>query len=51
MKNALRIITLFLLIAGTAFSADKRVSIPIDNAPSLGPETAPVTIVEFIDFQ
>jgi hypothetical protein len=51
MKNAVRIIALFVLIAGTAFSADKRVSIPIDNAPSLGPETAPVTIVEFIDFQ
>jgi hypothetical protein len=51
MKNALGIITLVLLIAGTAFSADTRVSIPIGNAPSLGPENAPVTIIEFIDFQ
>jgi len=51
MKNALRIIMLFLLIVGTAFSADKRVSIPLGSAPSLGPENAPVTIIEFIDFQ
>ena len=51
MKNALRILTFFLLIAGTAFSADKRVAIPIGSAPSLGPENAPVTIIEFIDFQ
>lgn len=51
MKNTLRIIALFLLIVSTAFSADKRVSIPLGNAPSLGPENAPVTIVEFIDFQ
>ena len=51
MKNALKILTLLLLIAGTSFSADKRVSIPIDSAPSLGPENAAVTIVEFIDFQ
>ena len=51
MKNALKILTLLLLIAGTAFSADKRVSIPLGSAPSLGPENAPVTIVEFIDFR
>ena len=40
-----------LVIASTAFSADKRVAIPIGSAPSLGPENAPVTIIEFIDFQ
>jgi hypothetical protein len=51
MKNALRIITLFLLIVGTAFSADKRVAVPIGDSPSMGPENAPVTIIEFIDFQ
>jgi hypothetical protein len=51
MKNALRILILFLLIVGSAFSADKRVSIPMDNAPSMGPDNAAVTIVEFIDFQ
>ena len=51
MKNALRIIMFFLLIVGTAFSADKRVSIPLGSAPSLGPQNAPVTIIEFIDFQ
>ena len=51
MKNALRVLMLFLLVVSTAFSADKRVAIPIGSAPSLGPENAPVTIIEFIDFQ
>ena len=51
MKNTLRILTLLLLIAGTAYSADKRVSVPIGDSPTMGPENAPITIIEFIDFQ
>ena len=44
--------TMFVLLFGTlAFSADKRVTVPIGDSPSMGPENAPVTIVEFIDFQ
>jgi protein-disulfide isomerase len=34
-----------------AFSTEKRVAVPIGDSPSIGPENAPVTIVEFIDFQ
>jgi len=45
-------ISMFLLLSLTpAFSADKRVTVPIGDSPSMGPENAPVTIVEFIDFQ
>ena len=53
MKQLLSItISLFLLLSGSAaFSAEKRVTIPIGDSPSMGPENAPVTIVEFIDFQ
>jgi hypothetical protein len=51
MKTALRILAMFLMIAGTVFSAEQRIPIPLENSPSLGPENAPVTIVEFIDFQ
>jgi protein-disulfide isomerase len=40
-----------LLLSSFAFSAEKRVAVPIGDSPSLGPENAPVTIVEFIDFQ
>jgi protein-disulfide isomerase len=51
MKYALSILALLLLIAGTTYAADKRVAVPIGDSPSMGPENAPVTIVEFIDFQ
>lgn len=48
----LSLMLLVLLVAALpAFAADKRATVPIGNSPSLGPENAPVTIVEFIDFQ
>ena len=53
MKRILPLtISVLLLLSGTlAFSADKRVTVPIGDSPSMGPENAPVTLVEFIDFQ
>ncbi len=39
-----------LLLAGTAL-AGERTAVPIEGAPSRGPAQAPVTIVEFLDFQ
>ena len=44
-------ITFILLIAGIASAEEQRFAVPLDNSPSLGPVDAPVTIVEFIDFQ
>jgi hypothetical protein len=35
----------------SALSEETRYAIPIGDSPSLGPENAPVTIIEFIDFQ
>jgi hypothetical protein len=32
-------------------AADQRYTVPLENSPSRGPENAPVTIIEFIDFQ
>ena len=43
--------SLLLLISAPVLAADKRTNVPIGDSPSLGPENAPVTIVEFIDFQ
>jgi hypothetical protein len=40
-----------LLAAAISFAAEKRFVVPIEDSPSLGPNNAPVTIIEFIDFQ
>ncbi|MGO9953015.1 MAG: hypothetical protein ACLPN1_12520 [Dissulfurispiraceae bacterium] len=50
MKKIVLLILIGLLF-GTAEAETKRYSIPLDNSPSLGQNTAPVTIVEFIDYQ
>ena len=42
---------LVVLASTGAVAAEKRTSVPIGNSPSMGPENAPVTIIEFIDFQ
>jgi len=34
-----------------AVAAEERVSVDISNRPYLGPEDAPVTVIEFLDFQ
>ena len=40
-----------LLMVGMAHAEQQRIEVPIGDSPSLGPADAPVTIVEFIDFQ
>lgn len=47
-------IFLFLLIVlffGPASAEIKRFAIPLEGSPSIGPQNAPVVIVEFIDYQ
>jgi len=47
-------LALFLAVAVFAFTAaaqEKRFDVPLEDSPSLGPANAPVTIIEFIDFQ
>ena len=34
-----------------AQAEEKRTDVPIGDSPSMGPADAPVTIIEFIDFQ
>jgi hypothetical protein len=42
---------LLLLAAGSAHGAEPRYSVPVGDSPVLGPHGAPVTLVEFIDYQ
>ncbi len=40
-----------ILIALPAFAEEKRFSVTIGDSPATGPANAPVTIIEFLDFQ
>ena len=44
-------IVLTLLAAIPAMAADVRYVVPAGDSPSIGPANAPVTIVEFVDYQ
>jgi hypothetical protein len=46
------VFTVLLLLFPLAGGADdRRYDVPIGDAPYIGPADAPVTIIEFIDFQ
>ena len=45
------LILLLALLSSSARASDPRVSIPVGNSPQKGSAEAPVTIIEFIDFQ
>jgi len=46
------ILCLCIVLAVSSLSADeKRFAVPTGDSPSIGPEAAPVTIIEFLDFQ
>ena len=51
MKKTIVLMVLLLFVSLPAAAAEKRFTVPIGNSPSMGPENAPVTIIEFIDFQ
>ena len=44
-------IVLTLLAAVPAGASDVRYAVPAGDSPSIGPANAPVTIVEFLDYQ
>ena len=51
MMKRILICVFVLLLFGMAHAEEKRTDVPIGDSPSLGPADAPVTIIEFIDFQ
>ena len=50
-KKLLPAFLLVFVLYSPGHTAEQRYSIPIDNCPYLGPADAPVTIIEFLDFQ
>ena len=51
LKQGLLCGIILILLPVSAPSEEKRSTIPIGDSPRMGPENAPVTIIEFIDFQ
>ncbi len=47
----LAFVILLLCLAGYSHADEKRYSVPIGDSPAMGPADAPVTIIEFLDFQ
>lgn len=51
-KKAIFIVIILLsFLTVSAHTSQTRYDIPVEKSPSWGPENAPVTIVEFIDYQ
>ena len=50
MKKLLALIILFLT-ASLSFAQDKRYEVPVGDSPGYGPANAPVTVIEFVDYQ
>jgi hypothetical protein len=50
MKKLLFVMSI-LLCFGMVHAQERKIDVPIGDSPAMGPEDAPVTIIEFIDFQ
>ena len=51
MMNRFILGMVILLLFGMAQAEEQKTEIPIGDSPAMGPVAAPVTIIEFIDFQ
>ncbi len=45
------VVFIWLLLVLAAAAQEKRYTVPFGDSPVLGPSDAPVTIIEFIDYQ
>ncbi len=51
MKRLLLCFLIVILAACLAIAEEKRFSVPLEDSPSFGPADAPVTMIEFVDYQ
>jgi hypothetical protein len=51
MRIKIGFILLVLVFSSLSIAAEKRYDISLGNSPQLGPKDAPITIIEFLDFQ
>jgi protein-disulfide isomerase len=51
MKRPVLLAFLLLLAAAPAAAAEVRYNVPVGDSPAIGPANAPVTLVEFLDYQ
>jgi len=51
VKRPVLLTLILLLAAAPAAAADVRYAVPAGDSPSIGPANAPVTLVEFVDYQ
>jgi len=50
-KSALLIVFILIISTTSSLAAEQRYNLPVENSPFIGNANAPVTIIEFIDYQ
>ena len=51
LRSVLLILFILIISAASSFAGEQRYNLPVENSPFIGNANAPVTIIEFIDYQ